>query len=208
MGMGLSMGLGLGSSKVKPPTIYDYLDLVHAYDGEEFTGYSINKFWYMGEHGNLPAMLKPVIPLGVDGNYKIISIAIEAFKDAPIQSIAFNEDSVIHFNNQAFEGCIVLTSIIIPADIDTGAFVFNGCTSLVYADVSKLFSESEFPSIGRGLFFGCPLTTIIIGRRTKIYDEAGTMGTNGNFRTDYIASGEAAGTYIWNGVNRWELQGA
>lgn len=201
------MGLGLGSSKAKPSTIYDYLDLVPVYDGEELIGYSIDKFWYMGKHGDFPSMLNPIIPLYVEGDYQIISIAIEAFKDSPIQSIEFNEKSIIHINNQAFQGCAALTSIVVPADTNTGAFVFNECTSLAYADVSNLFAESGFPSIGRGFFFGCPLTTIIIGSRTSIYDEAGTMGTNGNFPYDYALSSKAAGTYVWNsGESRWILR--
>ena len=112
----------------------------------------------------------------------VTSIGANAFQGCTgLKSITISND-VSSIGNRAFAGCTGLTSITIPSSVESiGNFAFNGCTalkeliiedgdstlSLGYNDYS---SSSSSSSIGKGLFYACPLESIYLGRNISYSD--------------------------------------
>ena len=84
-------------------------------------------------------------------------------------------ETVTSIGNGAFYGCEKLTSIVIkPAVTSIGNFAFNGCTSLTGVTFEEseeslslgynYYNTNSSSSVGKGLFYDCPLESVFIGR--------------------------------------------
>lgn len=103
------------------------------------------------------------IPAVID-DYKVTSIAPEAFFSYSNISAVILPEGLLTVGNYAFAGCVALTSVTFPStmkDYDgapsIGEGAFYGCTSLTAIDLSK----TSAVTVGDNAFAGCTALTKI-----------------------------------------------
>lgn len=108
--------------------------------------------------------------------YYVTAIGESAFVGCTgLKKVNFSSQRITSIGNYAFQGCNGITSFVIPPQITSiGKGVFNGC----YGMTGLTIEESEeslwlgcnyevtvnATSLGKGLFYDCPLYSVFIGR--------------------------------------------
>ena len=111
-----------------------------------------------------------------------------------------------YYQNGAEGDMVSLTTLVLPptlygvtvTTIDDDAFTDATATT----DVTF---HSGYTTIGASAFSKSALVTISIGADVTIDATEGTMGTNGDFKTDYEAADSTAGTYNYT-EGTWVLE--
>ena len=116
------------------------------------------------------ALKSVIVPNGVTTIEKC------AFQNcSELKDVTFQEDSQLRtieggYSYGAFYGCTSLTSIEIPASVQTiGEAAFQECTKLATVKFDK---ESRLKTIAPGSFYRCPITTIDIPASVQTIGEA------------------------------------
>jgi hypothetical protein len=104
-----------------------------------------------------------------------------AFAGAGITTVSYANATHCYTREGAFSSCTNLTTLIYPQMLDE--------------------EDHSIIPIVQNTFSGSPLESITIGADIPISPVAGTMGINGNFKSDYDDNGRLAGTYgFWEGT--------
>ena len=106
-----------------------------------------------------------------------------------------------------------LTSVVIPPTINGVAPTQIGINAFSNIDgakvtgkgVTSVYMPSSIVTISNNAFRSNAITTIGIGADVAINASSTTMGTNGDFKTDYEAADSTAGTYNYT-EGTWVLE--
>jgi hypothetical protein len=148
------------------------------------------------------------------------------FKDAQYKSysgtvvipsaVKYNDKTynVTAVDEKAFYRCYNMTSVTIPGTVTTiGNYAFNSCTDLrevIFQDGGGVLElgysekETDNSTVGKGLFSGCPLDYVYVGRSLS-YDDSMSCGYS-PFYNQTSMTGLAFGNSVYS-VGRNAFQG-